>query len=234
MTTYTQTSSVTHIALNPLTPALASVIWLHGLGADGHDFVTLVPQLNLPAAWPVRFVFPHAPLQPVTLNNGHVMRAWFDIYSRHIEQQVDETGIRNSVDLLEQLIKDEQKLNIPPEKIILAGFSQGAVIALTTGLGYPQKLGGILALSGFLPPAKNLLAAKSLVNQKTPIFLGHGIEDTVVPFMLGQAVAQTLTQQGYPVSWHSYSMQHSVCTAEIIDIAEWLIKCIGQPDRIEI
>jgi phospholipase/carboxylesterase len=157
MITYTQTLNSESIEVTPNIPAKGSVIWLHGLGADGHDFTSIVAQLNLP----LRFIFPHAPLRPVTINNGYVMRAWFDIYSMQIDQRIDVAGIADSVKRVEQLIQDEQNKNISAERIIIGGFSQGAVIALTAGLGYSKKLGGIIALSGYLPNATEVLLKKS-------------------------------------------------------------------------
>lgn len=215
------------IEVNPALPPVASVIWLHGLGADGNDFVPIVPELRLPASMPIRFVFPNAPSRPVTVNNGYVMPAWFDIISLNIDRTIDRQGIESSVKLLERYIEKEIELGVPAEKIILAGFSQGAVIALTTGLRYTQKLGGILALSGYLPFADEVISAKnSVLNQSTPIFLAHGTEDQVVPFVLGQSVAAFLKQHHYPVSWHTYRVPHSVCSEEINDISAWLQKVL--------
>lgn len=222
MITYTQVSGATKVEVLPDVSAKGSVIWLHGLGANGHDFASIVPQLHLPAHLPLRFVFPHAPLKPVTINNGHIMRAWFDIYSMRINQRIDQTGIADSVNLLDQLIRNEHAKGIPTEKIILGGFSQGAVIALMAGLSYPQKLAGVIALSGYLPNAAQVLMNRSQANQAIPVFLAHGTEDTIVPFMLGQTTATALEKQGLPVTWHSYKMSHSVCAVEVRDIAEWL------------
>jgi len=210
----------------PSVSPIGSVIWLHGLGADGHDFTSLVPQLNLPPHLPLRFIFPHAPLKPVTINNGYVMRAWFDIYSMQIDQRIDLAGIADSVKFVEQLIENEQSKGIASEKIIVAGFSQGAVIALTAGLQYSKKLAGVIALSGYLPNAAQVLSNKSQANQDLPVFLAHGSEDTVVPFMLGKITEAALKENGIPVDWHSYAMPHTVCHEEIRDITAWLIKQI--------
>lgn len=223
MITYTQTSTQSVIEFTPNIPALGSIVWLHGLGADGHDFTSIVPQLNLP----LHFVFPHAPLKPVTINNGYVMRAWFDIYSMQINQRIDTIGIADSVKIVEQLIENEQRKGIPTEKIILGGFSQGSVIALMTGLSYSKKLGGIIGLSGYLPNAAQVLANKSQANQAIPVFLAHGTEDAIVPFILGKKTEAALKQHGIPVTWHDYPMPHSVCTQEIQDILNWLIKQIS-------
>lgn len=226
MMTYTQTSNSSCVEITPDVPAVGSVIWLHGLGADGHDFAFIVPQFHLPAHLPLRFVFPHAPLKPVTINNGYVMRAWFDLYSMQIDQRIDEAGIADSVNLLGQLIKNEHDKGIPTEKIILAGFSQGAVIALLAGLNSPQKLAGVIALSGYLPNAAQVAMNKSRANQTIPVFLAHGTDDNVVPFTLGEATATALKKEGIPVAWHSYAMPHSVCAAEISEIARWLCQLL--------
>jgi len=212
------------VEINPQTSPLGSVIWLHGLGADGNDFAPIVPELKLPSDLPLRFVFPHAPLRPVTINNGYVMRAWYDILSLTIEHHADLSSIDASTKKLHELIQHEETLGIAPEKIILAGFSQGAVIALTTGLTYSQPLGGILALSGYLPHGEQIMKQAISTNQSTPIFLGHGIEDSVVPYQLGENTYHLLQKNKYPVNWHPYQMSHSVCAEEINDIANWLKK----------
>ncbi|MHB1947946.1 MAG: alpha/beta hydrolase [Gammaproteobacteria bacterium] len=213
------------IEIDPPQKAIGSVIWLHGLGADGSDFVPVVQELNLPSDLPLRFIFPHAPLRPVTVNNNYVMRAWFDIYSMDFNQRnkIDETGVADSIQQVEKLIEKEIQRGISSNKIILAGFSQGAAIALAMGLRYPKPLGGILALSGFLPHIETLLANEaSPENFTTPIFLGHGSEDMIVPISRGQDVFNALEKNKYRVSWHSYPMPHSVSGEEIGDIAEWM------------
>jgi len=211
------------LEINPAKEPILTVILLHGLGADGRDFETIVPELKLPDTLPVRFIFPHAPMQPVTINNGYVMRAWYDIVSFHIDEHADEAGIKKSEQQLQQLIEQEEKRGIPSEKIILAGFSQGAVIALTTGLRYPKKLGGILALSGYLPYAEDVIANANPENKNIPIFIGHGTEDNVVPFFLGTLSAETLRKHQYNVSFHSYPIPHTVSMEEIRDIRAWLV-----------
>src|SRR3990167_2308807 len=208
-------TTLSSIEINPSTLANSSVIWLHGLGADGNDFVPIIPELGLPADLPVRFIFPNAPKKPVTINNGYVMPAWYDIVSLNIDQRADQVGLTNSVKLIEQFIDNEIKLGISSEKIILAGFSQGAVIALTTGLCCQKKLGGVIALSGYLPFAQELSKKRSSINQDMPIFVAHGTEDSVVPYALGENTCDFLKTHHYPVSWHSYSMPHSVCIEEI-------------------
>jgi len=221
MITYQKTNNINNIELAPALPAKGSVIWLHGLGADGNDFEPIVPELKLPISLPLRFIFPHAPIRPVTINNGFAMRAWFDIYSMNINQRIDEEGIAASIKMVRDLIEHEKNLGIPIKNIVLAGFSQGAVIALSTGLSYPEPLGGVIALSGFLPNADQMPGHKSL-----PIFIAHGSQDVVVPCLLGQMTCDALTKAGYPVTWKEYAMEHSVCGEEVRDISEWLTRVI--------
>lgn len=217
------------IEINPTQPPVGSIIWLHGLGADGHDFVSIVSELNLP----LRFVFPHAPMMPVTINNGYVMRAWYDIISLNADRHADQLGIEASAEKLRALVAREEELGFPTEKIILAGFSQGAVIALTTALTFPKTLGGVLALSGYLSQAEKIMSIATVANQKTPIFLGHGKEDSIVPHLLGEQLYYLLETHQYSVSWHSYAMAHSVCMEEIQDIAGWLRKIFIEKAGIE-
>lgn len=200
-----------------------AVIWLHGLGADGSDFVPVVPELGLPPHLGIRFVFPHAPMLPVTCNGGYVMRAWYDItYIDGIDRGVDEAGVRASCALVRQLIERENARGIPCHRIVLAGFSQGGAMAYTAGLTHPQALAGIIALSTYIP-APTLLAPELLAaNHRTPIFAAHGSEDDVVPPQLGLAARDRLVQQGYAVAWHTYAMPHSVCVEEIQAIGQWL------------
>lgn len=218
-----------HIKLNciqiePSAAATHTIIWLHGLGADGHDFAPIIPELSLPQSLGVRFIFPHAPIMPVTLNQGYEMRAWFDIYDTSITARIDEQGIDQSVSLLSNIIATQVKEGIPAHRIILAGFSQGAVITLATGLCFPDPLAGIIALSGYLPNADKWLHAASEANRHTPFFIAHGTADPIVPFALGSATNQALTAAGYPVNWHAYNMAHSVCAEEISDIGTWIAK----------
>jgi phospholipase/carboxylesterase len=222
MMTYQKTNNISSIELKPSLPAIGSVIWLHGLGADGHDFEPIVPELNLPASLPLRFIFPHAPIRPVTINNGFAMRAWFDIYSMNINQRIDEEGITESVSMVRNLIEHEKSLGISTKNIVLAGFSQGSVIALNTGLSYPEPLAGVIALSGFLPNAEQIIANVREYNKSLPIFIAHGNQDLVVPCMLGQISADVLKRAGYPVTWKEYAMAHSLCGNEVQDIARWL------------
>jgi phospholipase/carboxylesterase len=195
------------------------VIWLHGLGADGHDFAPIVPELALPFA--VRYVFPHAPVRPVTINAGMPMRAWFDISALRPGVE-DEAGIRASEALVAELIAREQRAGAKAEEIVLAGFSQGGALALHAGLRARLRLAGILALSSYLPLASRLQAEASPANRETPIFLAHGAQDPVIPIELGIASKHALEAAGYAVAWHRYPMAHSVCAEEIEDIRDWL------------
>ena len=200
----------------------AAVIWLHGLGADGNDFAAIVPELGLPDTLGVRFIFPHAPMRPVTINNGYVMRAWYDIASPDFRTRSDEEGIRASQAAIEALIERERQRGIAPSRIVLAGFSQGGAIALQTGLRYPERLAGIMALSTYLPLAETLDNEASAANTQTPIFMAHGSSDTVVPFPLAVVSKQKLIRSGYPVNWQEYPMAHSVCLEEVQAMGVWL------------
>lgn len=200
----------------------ASVIWLHGLGADGHDFEPIVPELGLPRGLAVRFIFPHAPHRPVTINAGHVMRAWYDIEMTDTGFNQKMSHIRESETILRMLIEKEIERGIPASKIVLAGFSQGGAIALYTGLRFPQGLAGILALSAPVPSAGSLMSQANTANCETPIFMAHGTYDGVIPFAMGQAARNLLVASGAKIEWHEYPMEHSVCPAEIRDIGRWL------------
>ncbi|MCP4876874.1 MAG: carboxylesterase [Gammaproteobacteria bacterium] len=205
----------------------ACVIWLHGLGADGHDFEPIVPELRLDPGFNIRFVFPHAPMMPVTINQGFVMRAWYDIRSADIDAEPDEKGIRASSALLCDLIDGEIAAGIAPEKIVLAGFSQGGAIVLQAGLRYEKQLAGIMALSTYLPLADCLGNEKSEANGNTPIFLAHGSADPVVPVDLAYLSQKVLEREGYSVEWHEYQgMAHGVSEQEIFHLGEWLEKVL--------
>jgi phospholipase/carboxylesterase len=202
-----------------------AVIWLHGLGADGNDFVPIVEQLILPSL-PLRFVFPHAPLQPVTINGGFVMRAWYDIGYEDLTLKEDERGVRDSQQAVEALIAREQERGVAAENIVVAGFSQGGAIALQTGLRYPARLAGMLALSTYLPLPDKLQPERSDANAHSPIFMAHGTEDPIVPLKLAQSSCRRLLELGYVVEWHEYEMPHSVCPEEIGAIGAWLTDVI--------
>jgi len=199
-----------------------SVIWLHGLGADGHDFEPIVPELVQPAERALRFVFPHAPIRPVTLNGGYPMRAWYDIAALDRRTAEDESGIRATRAAIDTLIRRENSRGIASERIVLAGFSQGGAMALFTGARYPERLAGIMGLSCYLLLAPRLAAERSAANQATPVFLAHGTQDPVVPLMLGEYARHALEACGYSVEWHAYDMPHSLCPPEVTDIAAWL------------
>lgn len=205
---------------------VATIIWMHGLGADGHDFEPIVPELAGRGERPLRFVFPHAPVRPVTLNNGYRMRAWYDIISIQRGAAQDEAGIRASHAIVEALIQRENERGIPSGKIVLAGFSQGGAMALYSGTRYPEKLAGIMGLSCYMLLESRLAAERSAANQGTSIFLGHGTQDPVVSLLLGEGTRRMLETQGYPVEWHAYPMPHSVCPQEVADIAAWLQRVV--------
>jgi len=197
----------------------AAIIWLHGLGADGHDFEPIVPELGLPKSTAVRFIFPHAPVQPVTINGGARMRAWYDVTG---DGQQDAAGIRASQARVETLIAREQKRGISPASIVLAGFSQGGAVALQTGLRYPERLAGILALSCYLPLPETLEQEVSQTNRDVPIFMAHGAQDPLIPLSWAMRSRDRLKALGYVIEWREYPMPHSVCVEEIADIGRWL------------
>jgi phospholipase/carboxylesterase len=215
------------VVLAPAALAAASVIWLHGLGADGHDFVPIVPELKLPIEPAVRFVFPHAPVRPVTLNNGMRMRAWYDIRTLTAEGRADESGLRESAARLADYVAKEQAAGIDPSRIVVAGFSQGGAVALHTGLRHADPLAGILALSTYLPLASTLALERSVANRATPILMCHGLYDPVLPHALGVMARDALRALGYTVDWKEYPMQHQVCLPEIEAIGAWLQLRLG-------
>ena len=200
----------------------SSVIWLHGLGADGHDFEGIVPDIDLPDGVAIRFVFPHAPTRPVTINNGDVMRAWYDVFNDSGVRREDEAGVRASQAMIEALIAREKTRGVPAKRIVLAGFSQGGAMALQTGLRYQERLAGIMALSCFLPLAHTLAGDASAANRDVPIFMTHGTHDPVIPIARAQQGRDALLGLGYQVDWREYPMPHAVCGEEIADIGEWL------------
>lgn len=204
----------------------ASILWLHGLGADGHDFEPIVPELAAELALPLRFVFPHAPVRPVTINNGYRMRAWYDITGFDRGALQDEVGIRGSDAAVRALIRRENERGIATSRIVLAGFSQGGAMALFTGLRYPEKLAGIIGLSCYLVLASTLDAERAAANQGTRIFMAHGLSDPVVDVRLGEEGRKAVEARGYSVEWHTYPMPHAVCPEEIGDITAWLKKVL--------
>lgn len=213
-------NDISSIEVEQKSPAKHSIIWLHGLGADGNDFVPITKDLELSPELATRFIFPHAPIMPVTINNGHKMRAWFDITSLGNETTIDKVGFKNAIHLIEKLIDREITRGISPANIMLAGFSQGASVALATGINYAKPLAGVIALSGFLPK----LMMVGNFSRQLPIFLAHGIYDPVVPYALGKKTYVDLSETGFSPDWHSYPMEHSVCAAEIKDINVFIHK----------
>jgi phospholipase/carboxylesterase len=206
----------------------AAVIILHGLGADGNDFVPVAHELELATVGPVRYVFPHAPTRPVTINGGYVMRAWYDILGLDVrELREDESGLRASQALVEELIAREKERGIPAARIVLAGFSQGCAMTLMTGLRYPERLAGLVGMSGYLPLAAKTDAERHTANHDTPIFLAHGTADPVIPITRARQSRDALVALGHPVEWHEYAMPHSVCAAEIADLNRWLLRVLA-------
>jgi phospholipase/carboxylesterase len=204
----------------------SSVIWLHGLGADGSDFEPIVGEMDLPAG-SIRFVFPHAPMQPVTINGGMVMRAWYDVLGDDIARREDAAGVRASQTLIEGVIARERARGTTADRIVLAGFSQGGAIALQTGLRHPERLAGIVALSTYVPIAESLAAEAHAANRTTPIFMAHGVHDPIVPAALGRQSRDLLASLGYPVEWHEYAMPHAVCAEEIDHVGAWLRRVLS-------
>ena len=216
-----------HIELATGTEPVATVIWLHGLGADGWDFVPIVRELPLPDELALRFIFPHAPVRPVTINGGAEMRAWYDIAMNDISRLPDEGGIRESQAAVERLIAREVGRGMDAGRIVLAGFSQGGAIALQAGLRHASRLAGIVALSTYLPLEESLEAEASSANQATPIFMAHGTEDPIVPIQLAELSRAALKSRGYDVEWHTWSMPHAVCAEEIEAVSAFLGRVVG-------
>jgi phospholipase/carboxylesterase len=205
----------------------ASLIVLHGLGADGHDFVPIAQELDLRAVGGARFVFPHAPMRPVTMNGGYVMRAWYDIAGTPQARVEDEAGLRASQELIESLIERERQRGVPASRIVLMGFSQGCALTLLTGLRHAERLAGLVGLSGYLPLASRTAAERSVANAGVSIFLAHGREDPMIAIDRALASRDALLALGYPVEWHDYAMAHSVCMDEINDLNRWLLRVLA-------
>jgi phospholipase/carboxylesterase len=222
------TTLLPRIELESAPLPLCSVIWLHGLGADGNDFASMVPQLDLRGCPPIRFIFPHAPTMPVTINGGYVMPAWYDIVGANLVDRQDAAGIQKSEKAIVALIEQEVARGIPYERIVLAGFSQGCAMALHTGLRLPHRLAGIMALSGYLPLADRFPGERHTANAKTPVFMAHGTQDPVVILKRGEDSRDALKALGHPVQWHTYPMPHSVHPQEIADIAAFLKQVLGK------
>jgi phospholipase/carboxylesterase len=205
----------------------AAVIWMHGLGADGHDFEPIVPELGLGPRPAIRFVFPHAPLRPVTINQGHVMRAWYDIRALAGVRREDEAGVRQSARQIEALIARERQRGIPADRLVLAGFSQGGAMALHTGLRHAERLAGVMALSCYLPLASTVEAEAAPANRAVPIFWAHGVHDPMIPLAMAEQSREQLASAGYAIEWHQYAIPHSVSAEEIAEIARWLGRVLG-------
>ncbi len=218
---------LTTVEIEPAGIARSSVIWMHGLGADANDFRPIVAEMRLPAELGIRFVFPNAPIRPVTINGGMRMRAWYDVLTMDLPRREDPDGVYDSERALVALIEREKQRGIAAERIVLAGFSQGGAMALHTGLRYPEQLAGILALSCYIPLADRLNAERHPANQATPILITHGDYDAVIPIRYGQLSLERLQSLGYQPQWHDYSMGHEVCWEEIRDIAAWLTRVLS-------
>lgn len=221
------------VEFEPGVAATGSVIWLHGLGADGHDFEPIVPELRLPDSLPLRFVFPHAPMRAVTINGGATMRAWYDIFSLDKSAPQDEAGIRSSADSLVALIEREHERGIPYERIVVAGFSQGGAIAMHAALRFSPPLAGLMALSTWLPLghtlAEEVAGNDAAQSRELPVFLAHGSFDPMLTVDLGHTTRAAIEDLGFSVEWHEYPMAHSVCAEEIADIRGWLLQVYGLP-----
>jgi phospholipase/carboxylesterase len=220
-----------HIELATGADPRATIIWMHGLGADGWDFMPVVRELPLPEGLPLRFIFPHAPERPVTINNGYVMRAWYDIAMNDIARLPDERGIRESQLAVERLIARERERGVDASRIVLAGFSQGGAIALQVGLRHANRLAGIVALSTYLTLEDSLDAEASAANKATPIFMGHGTEDQVVPLQLAQVSRDALQKRGYDIDWHTWPMPHAVCAEEVEAVAAFIARVVGNGEQ---
>ncbi len=225
---YTTRESEFDVTLEPAVPATATVVLLHGLGADGWDFVPIVGELRLPM--PVRFIFPHAPERPVTVNAGYVMRAWYDIRSFTPDGRADAAGLAESVQRVNQYMEMEAERGISTERTVLAGFSQGGAVALSAGLRFPRQLAGLLALSTYLPFPARLGAERSSANAGVPILMCHGRMDPIVEIGMGLEARAALEAQGYPVEWREYPMEHEVCAAELEEIGRWLTQRLAGRD----
>ena len=221
-TRYAMSETENGVVLNPPTPADAAVIWLHGLGASGHDFVPIVPELDLPAGSAIRFVFPHAPVRPVTINGGMSMRAWYDILALTRTGLQDEAGVRASAAHVDAMIATAEASGIARSRIVIAGFSQGGAIVLHAGLRQPQPLAGVMALSTYLPLHEQVAAEITPAGHATPILMCHGRNDPTLPIELGTSSRDGLRGIGCTVDWHEYAMGHQVCAEEIVDLSRWL------------
>ena len=204
-----------------------TILVMHGLGADGNDFVPFAQELDLRAVGPVRFVFPHAPVRPVTINGGYRMRAWYDILGTETQRREDEAGLRESIHQIEELLAREKERGVPARQIVLAGFSQGCAMALLTGLRHAERLAGIVGMSGYLPLRDQTAAERSTTNRDLPIFLAHGTQDPMIDIARARSSRDALTALGHPLEWREYPMAHSVCAEEVADINAWLLRVLA-------
>jgi phospholipase/carboxylesterase len=211
-----------YVEVNPTSQAKATVIWLHGLGDSGNGFAPIVPDLKLPDELGIRFVFPHAPMRPVTINNGMTMRAWYDITSLDFNNRADSQGVKESSALVADLIEKEIAKGIPANKIVLVGFSQGGVIALNLGTRFEKSLAGVMSMSSYMSESEKLNDEAHSANKNTPFFVAHGTHDDVVPVFMGNTAFKVLESNGYQATWHEYAMQHNVCMQQLNDISSWL------------
>ena len=219
------------VVIQPPTAVDASVIWLHGLGADGHDFEPIVPELGSNMTGHTRFVFPHAPMRPVTINGGYVMRAWYDILDTDLAHREDAAGVQESEKILHRYIDAEVASGIPSERVVVAGFSQGGAIALHGALSYPQRLAGVLGISCYLPIPAKIANHLAPANATTPVFMAHGTQDPTVPLRAGEQSRDHLKSLGYNIEWHTYPIPHAVCLEEIQEIGRWLLRLLGTSER---
>ena len=220
------------VVVEPAEPATAAVVWLHGLGADGHDFEPVATELEKGGLVGVRYVFPHAPVRPVTINGGVAMRAWYDIAGPELDRHADIVGTRASAGVARALVEEQVARGIAAERVVLAGFSQGGAVALYAGLRYPFRIAGILALSTYLPGVESLGAEAHAANRDTPIFLAHGSQDPVIALALSEHSRAAMADLGYTVETHTYPMPHSVCPEEVRDIGDWLYRVLASPRRL--
>ncbi|MES2296525.1 MAG: dienelactone hydrolase family protein [Pseudomonadota bacterium] len=216
-----------HIEIETAPNPGATIIWMHGLGADGHDFAAMPRELDLRGLPAIRFIFPHAPTMPVTINNGYVMRAWYDILGTDLVRREDEAGLRASQQRIEALIAREKARGIPASRIVLAGFSQGCAMTLQTGLRQSERLAGLMCLSGYVPLADKLSNERAYAGVATPIFMVHGRQDPVIPIARAEQSRDLLKALGYQVEWHEYPMQHSLCQEEVDHIGAWLRRVLA-------
>jgi phospholipase/carboxylesterase len=221
------TEALQTIEVHPAGDPRCSIIVLHGLGADGTDFLSFADEMKLDAVGPVRWIFPRAPVRPVTINAGHRMRAWYDILGMDLQRREDEAGLRQSVAQVHQLLEREIARGVPAHRLVLAGFSQGCAITLGAGLRFQHRLAGLAGLSGYMPLASTTAAERHDANALTPVFLGHGQRDAVVPMDKGAASRDQLQSLGQPVQWHEYPMEHSVCIEEVHALNRWLLDVLG-------